>query len=82
MTLIMTGHTCTSGDEECLGCGAEDCPFGEPLHWHHDGCPTCDADPRAIEVLKLAWFTGVDLTPQWVQVLSSVDAGILIQSDV
>ena len=18
------------------------CPHGEPLHYHHDGCPTCD----------------------------------------
>ena len=18
-----------------------DCPYGEPLHYHHDGCPAC-----------------------------------------
>lgn len=26
---------------ECTGCGARDCPYGEPLHYHHDGCPAC-----------------------------------------
>jgi len=26
---------------ECLDCGARDCPHGEPLHYHHDGCPAC-----------------------------------------
>ncbi len=26
---------------ECLECGARDCPEGEPLHYHHDGCPAC-----------------------------------------
>ena len=40
-------HTCDdgkngAGDGECLACGARDCPHGEPLHYHHDGCPSCD----------------------------------------
>lgn len=26
-------------DQECLDCGARACPLGEPLHFHHDGCP-------------------------------------------
>ena len=26
---------------ECLACGERDCPHGEPLHYHHDGCPAC-----------------------------------------
>lgn len=39
-------HTCTDGnnsggDGECLACGERDCPSGEPLHYHHDGCPEC-----------------------------------------
>lgn len=29
------------GDPECMGCGAIVCPHGEPLHFHHDGCPSC-----------------------------------------
>ena len=33
-------HTCPD-DDECLACGARDCPAKEPLHWHHDGCPVC-----------------------------------------
>ena len=45
-------HTCTvsnpqhpdfDGDvRECMACGVRDCPYGEPLHYHHDGCPACD----------------------------------------
>lgn len=31
-------------DLECEVCGAKDCPMGEPLHYHHDGCPSCDLD--------------------------------------
>ncbi|ATW62283.1 hypothetical protein Psp6_00030 [Pseudomonas phage Psp6] len=32
-------------DPECLKCGAIICPHGEPLHFHHDGCPSCSQDP-------------------------------------
>lgn len=28
-------------EPECLGCGVQDCPGKEPLHYHHDGCPWC-----------------------------------------
>lgn len=28
-------------DEDHLGCGAALCRYGEPLHNHHDGCPSC-----------------------------------------
>lgn len=28
-------------DPECLTCGVLSCPFGEPMHFHHDGCPAC-----------------------------------------
>jgi len=33
------GYQCD--ESECFGCGVRDCPFGEPLHYHHDGCPVC-----------------------------------------
>jgi hypothetical protein len=26
---------------ECFTCGEAVCPHGEPLHFHHDGCPSC-----------------------------------------
>lgn len=26
-------------DEYCAGCAMAECPLGEPLHRHHDGCP-------------------------------------------
>lgn len=29
-------------DGECIICGSIICPHGEPLHYHHDGCPACD----------------------------------------
>jgi hypothetical protein len=28
-------------ENECLECGSRDCPVGEPMHYHHDGCPGC-----------------------------------------
>ncbi len=36
---------CTNdGNDECIACGERDCPHGEPLHYHHDGCPACVFD--------------------------------------
>lgn len=34
-----TGVTATCPDQECSSCGMRECPDGEPLHFHHDGCP-------------------------------------------
>lgn len=31
-------------DPECMECGRIMCPHGEPLHFHHDGCPACCQD--------------------------------------
>jgi hypothetical protein len=28
-------------DAECPTCAIIICPYGEPLHFHHDGCPAC-----------------------------------------
>ena len=30
-------------DDECELCGVLVCPHNEELHYHHDGCPACDA---------------------------------------
>lgn len=27
-------------DAECAECSAIICPYGDPMHFHHDGCPT------------------------------------------
>lgn len=32
-------------DAECDVCAFRDCPHRETLHYHHDGCPACDAPP-------------------------------------
>ncbi len=42
-------HTCSGDDPlagdgeigECSACGVIACPYDEPLHFHHDGCPSC-----------------------------------------
>jgi hypothetical protein len=43
-------NECT--DCECIACGVIVimCPHGEPLHFHHDGCPACYADEREREL--------------------------------
>jgi hypothetical protein len=28
-------------DGECPRCSAIDCRYGDQLHYHHDGCPSC-----------------------------------------
>jgi hypothetical protein len=28
-------------DPECHECARIVCPWSEPLHFHHDGCPSC-----------------------------------------
>jgi len=39
-TCTRNAETCPN--DECLLCGIRDCPAHEPLHYHHDGCPSCD----------------------------------------
>jgi hypothetical protein len=33
-------------EPECVDCAVRDCPYGEPLHYHHDGCPACDGPAK------------------------------------
>ena len=33
--------TCKNNGGECMICSIRDCPYDEPLHYHHDGCPAC-----------------------------------------
>ena len=37
-------NTCPTG-EFCEQCADIFCPYGEQLHFHHDGCPCCDGGP-------------------------------------
>lgn len=37
-------HVCDDGDDECMACAVRDCPCEDPLHYHHDGCPSCYFD--------------------------------------
>ena len=36
-----TGDVRTCPEEECLCCGARECPQGDPLHFDAEGCPAC-----------------------------------------
>jgi hypothetical protein len=29
-------------DAECQECSRIVCPHNDPLHFHHDGCPSCE----------------------------------------
>ena len=51
---VRLAHTCNSSldDGECMACGARDCPHGEPLHYHHDGCPACAPFPMLVDTNK------------------------------
>jgi hypothetical protein len=37
---------CGKEGGECSGCAKIICPFGEELHFHHDGCPACCNAPK------------------------------------
>jgi len=47
--LALATHPATEEcpDPECSLCSERDCPYHEPLHYHHDGCPSC---PEADEI--------------------------------
>lgn len=34
-------HSKMCGVGECAVCSIVFCPYGEPMHFHHDGCPAC-----------------------------------------
>lgn len=37
-------------EDECEVCGLAACPHGDPMHYHHDGCPSCnEASPTGVE---------------------------------
>ena len=42
-------QTCPGG-ECCDQCASIFCPHGEPLHFHHDGCPCCSSDDIELPV--------------------------------
>jgi hypothetical protein len=34
-------NECTAEGGECSMCSRLCCPFSDPFHFHHDGCPSC-----------------------------------------
>ena len=32
---------CEKDGGECIECSMQHCPHHDPLHFHHDGCPSC-----------------------------------------
>jgi hypothetical protein len=41
---LRAGHPPASEcpEDECMVCSMRDCPHSDPLHYHHDGCGSCD----------------------------------------
>jgi hypothetical protein len=47
-----TGDIETCPVDECMVCSVRECPYREPLHYHHDGCPACETEAfHKIEVV-------------------------------
>lgn len=66
-----TGQRCETcgaqfGERE-RDCGSLDCPHGECLHNHHDGCPVCDFGPTAERTIT---------REEWASAWSSVRAAV------
>ncbi len=58
-------HTCNTDRDngECMACSVRDCPYDEPLHWHHDGCPSCDHRSDQVNTHKTnTWQTFIIYT--------------------
>ena len=36
---------CDKEGGECRVCSVICCPLKDPLHFHHDGCPSCSQEP-------------------------------------
>lgn len=53
-------ETAACPDLECMQCAVRDCPHGEPLHYHHDGCPSCCSKNTAASVPRLFLAAYVD----------------------
>lgn len=34
-------HVFSCDELDCIVCGVVECPYNEPLHRHHDSCPSC-----------------------------------------
>ena len=49
MSMLDHPPTDQCSDSECLECGERDCPQQDPMHYHHDGCPTCWSIEQARE---------------------------------
>lgn len=57
---------------ECEGCGGLDCPHGETLHYHHDGCPSCSQDTPSERILAYIKHGLAAATNQSLNVATSI----------
>lgn len=53
-------------DPECEICALRDCPFKEPLHYHHDGCPIC-SQAHQIIYAAIIGTVSVRVRERWVE---------------
>lgn len=40
---------CDKESGECSICSIIICPYKDPLHFHHDGCPSCNSSSDSVE---------------------------------
>jgi len=41
-------NECHEEGGECSKCGVICCPLKDPMHFHHDGCPSCTVEADAL----------------------------------
>lgn len=41
----------------------KDCPYNEPLHYHHDGCPACSVFKEIFDIERQYWEDRADNNP-------------------
>lgn len=44
------GELDTCRDMECSACSIRECPHEDPMHFHHDGCPSCSSAPEGSRI--------------------------------
>lgn len=50
-------------EDECWICAIRDCPHHEPLHYHHDGCPSCYGGE--LKISKIVGILDRDILECW-----------------
>jgi len=65
---------CDKDNGECGECGRIICPHKDPMHFHHDGCPSCsDEDDAALAASVASEPLSVQPIAAWIIVAGILD---------